>query len=62
VSLLWPPEQPGGYSLIIDGTAEQAESARLAVTPTRAVLHRRGEPLPGGTGSCSHDCVPLFGP
>jgi hypothetical protein len=62
VSLLWPPEQPGGYSLIVDGTADHVESKKLTVTVTRGVLHRRGQPEPGGSTSCGHDCVPLFGP
>jgi hypothetical protein len=66
VSLLWPPGQPGGYSLIVDGTAEQVGSKQLAVTVTRGVLHRRGQPdpgsTPGGSTSCGHDCVPIVGP
>jgi hypothetical protein len=61
VSLLWAPVEPGGYSLIVDGTAavelsgtgDPADSA-VTVTPTRAVLHR---PAPGAaTGS---DCAPV---
>ncbi|MGH9065999.1 MAG: hypothetical protein ACRD0J_00515, partial [Acidimicrobiales bacterium] len=49
VSLLWPPSEPGGYSLIVDGTAtvepgggepsREPGPARVAVRPTRAVLH-----------------------
>ena len=64
VSLLWPPAEPGGYSLIIDGTGtcRQADNGpALAVTVTRAVLHRRG-PTPAGSGSpCGSDCLPLIG-
>jgi hypothetical protein len=52
VTLVWPPREPTGYSLIVDGTAEvTADGMRL--TPSRAVLHRS----PGGV----HDCVPVKG-
>lgn len=43
VSLLWPPPAGGGYSLIVDGTAEVHERDATAVAlirPSRAVLHR----------------------
>jgi hypothetical protein len=64
VSLLWPPAEPGGYSLIVDGTGargQAADSPALTVTVTRAVLHRR-EPAPAGSGSpCGSDCLPLIG-
>jgi hypothetical protein len=49
VTLLWPPSEPGGYSLIVDGRAEVADAtdsdddgAELRVvptaTPTRTLL------------------------
>lgn len=38
VTLLWPPTEPGGFSLIVDGNAELGD--HLRVTPTSAVLHR----------------------
>lgn len=61
VTLLWPPTQPGGYSLIVDGTAEvtdAGDAVRLAVAPTRALLHREAEPdSPGAAKGCLHDCV-----
>lgn len=45
VTLLWPALEPGGYSLIVDGSASVSPSAdgagaRVAVTPSHAVLHR----------------------
>ncbi len=59
VSLLFPPVEPGGYSLIVDATATvDGESIRLA--PSGAVLHR-----PASIGfvpdnpACTADCVPL---
>jgi hypothetical protein len=62
VTILWPPAHPGGYSLIVDGVAEGSTSegeSKLAVTPTRAVLHRRGAP-PSGDSSCESDCIPVL--
>ena len=63
VTLLWPPSEPGGYSLIVDGTAELSdpensadETARLDVVPTRALLHREAD-SPGAAKGCLHDCV-----
>jgi hypothetical protein len=62
VTLLWPPSEPGGYSLIVDGEAEVtdagAETARLAVVPTRALLHREADSeSPEAAKGCLHDCV-----
>ncbi|MEE2855372.1 MAG: pyridoxamine 5'-phosphate oxidase family protein [Actinomycetota bacterium] len=60
VTLLWPPAEPGGYSLIVDGTASVtdagAETARLTVVPTRALLHRDAD-SPDAARGCLHDCV-----
>jgi hypothetical protein len=60
VTLLWPPREPGGYSLIVDGRAEVAESGsetvRLDVVPTRALLHRDADSADAAKG-CLHDCV-----
>ena len=60
VTLLWPPEKPGGYSLIVDGTAVTITVNRvpcLEVTPTRAVLHRRGTPPSPNDSPCQSDCI-----
>jgi hypothetical protein len=63
VSLLWPPAERGGYSLIVDATASlegAGEAQRARFVPTRGVLHRPAAedrvPAPG----CSADCVPLL--
>ena len=40
VTLLWPPEEPGGYSLIVDAEAT-LDGERATIEPQRAVLHRR---------------------
>jgi hypothetical protein len=65
VTLLWPPREPGDYSLIVDGQAQVTEAAgrdddtvALAVVPTRALLHRNADPAtPGSAKGCLHDCV-----
>ncbi len=60
VTLLWPPHEPGGYSLIVDGRAEatgtDGETARFGVVPTRALLHREAA-SPDSANGCLHDCV-----
>ncbi|HKI41216.1 MAG: pyridoxamine 5'-phosphate oxidase family protein [Mycobacterium sp.] len=60
VTLLWPPREPGGYSLIVDGRAEATDSdgdtARFGVVPTRALLHREAD-SPSAAKGCLHDCV-----
>ncbi|MBY0441581.1 MAG: pyridoxamine 5'-phosphate oxidase family protein [Mycobacteriaceae bacterium] len=64
VTLLWPPSQLNGYSLIVDGRAELSRHApgdqavRLSVTPTRALLHRNADPQSAAVAEgCRHDCV-----
>lgn len=49
VSLLWPPAEPGDYSLIVDGRAA-VEGSTVQITPERAVRHR---PAPGGGSDCA---------
>jgi hypothetical protein len=67
VTLLWPPDDPGGYSLILDGeaTAEPdaaGDGGNISIEVTRAVLHRPASGVaPGGSG-CGSDCVPLERP
>ncbi len=56
VTLLWPPFEPGGYSLIVDGTVAVADGV-LAFTPTTAVLHRTGPPREDSPASCTSDCI-----
>lgn len=59
ISLVWPPFEHGGYSLIVDGRASLT-GAGATVVPSHAVLHRPADELSasGATG-CSNDCVPL---
>jgi hypothetical protein len=65
VSLLWPPAEDGGYSLIVDGEATAVpdpagDGGRVSIAVTRAVLHRPAStPGPVEDGACGSDCVPL---
>ena len=62
VSLLYPVQVDGDYSLIIDGTAAVASTEgghRLLITPSRAVLHRPAAAVDPAS-SCGSDCVPLL--
>jgi hypothetical protein len=61
VTLVWPPSEPGGYTLIVDGQGEPTDD-RLKVVPSRAVLHRPATPeSPATNPDCLHDCVPFEG-
>jgi len=60
VTLLFPPLEQRGYTLLVDGTGE-ADGDDVRVTPSTAVLHRPsahadGPPAPDG---CGHDCRPV---
>ena len=56
VTLVWPPAEPGGFSLLVDGAAT-VDGETITVTPTKAVLHR---PAPGPDGlRAGSDCAPV---
>jgi hypothetical protein len=63
VMLLWPPNDQGGHTLIVDATVTQIEGTGtgdnlVRVRPTGAVLHR---PAEGPTDTaCGADCVPIL--
>ena len=59
VTIVWPPSEPGGYTLIVDGRGTPTDTA-LTITPMSAVLHRKATPgAPASTTGCADDCVPL---
>lgn len=58
VTLVWPPSEPGGYSLIVDGEGHPGDDA-LIVLPSRAVLHRKAAPGMATKPGCKDDCLPL---
>ena len=62
-TLLFPPREERGYTLLVDGTAEATDDA-VAFTPDTAVLHRPAShadgPEAGSSGQgCGHDCAPV---
>lgn len=60
VSLLWPPREPGGYALMVDGRVESGDGVR--VVPIKALLHRKAAPgSPAAESGCLHDCVVFKG-
>jgi len=61
VSLVWPPKEDGGYSLIVDGHASVTDEM-ITVVPSKAVMHRAApaDAGPAEPGSCGSDCVPLM--
>jgi hypothetical protein len=60
VSLFWPPTEPGGYALIVNGAAageRLATGATMAeITLTKSVLHRPGPRPDDSDGPCANDC------
>jgi len=59
VTLLFPPGEQGGYSLIVDGRAT-TDGDGTNVAPAHAVLHRPADHATGPTdSSCGNDCVPV---
>ena len=59
VTLVWPPSQPGDYTLIVDGRGQPTDGdTALQIVPSRAVLHRKAAP-DSAAAVCLHDCVPL---
>lgn len=62
VTVMWPPPAPGGYTVIVDGTAQVSAAGELAsvtITPSRAVLIRIATPESPGETPCYSDCVDL---
>ena len=60
VSLFWPPTEPGGYALIINGAAagerRPAGVTMAEITLTKSVLHRPGPRPDDSDGPCASDC------
>ncbi len=60
VSLFWPPTEPGGYALIVNGvaTGEHRETGVMMaeITLKKTVLHRPGPRSDDSDGPCANDC------
>ena len=62
-TLLFPPAERHGYTLLIDGTGTAVDGT-LTMEPSTAVRHRPaahadGPPASGATADCVNDCRPL---
>lgn len=69
-TLLFPPPQPRGFTLLVDGTASATPDG-IVLTPRTAVLHRParhadGPPSPAAittpaqtADGCGNDCLPV---
>lgn len=60
VSLFWPPREPGGYAMIVNGTAAGNRGptgvTAVEITLTKSVLHRPGPKPADSDGRCASDC------
>jgi hypothetical protein len=60
VSLFWPPTEPGGYAMIVNGIAagrrEPSGVTMAEITLTKSVLHRPGPKPADSDGPCASDC------
>ena len=60
VSLFWPPREPGGYAMIVNGTAAQRREptgvTMAEITLTKSVFHRPGPKPADSDGPCASDC------
>ncbi|HQT77875.1 MAG: hypothetical protein B7Z80_10970 [Rhodospirillales bacterium 20-64-7] len=60
VSLFWPPTEPGGYALIVNGSAASEHRpmgvTAAKITTTKSVLHRPGPKPDDSDGPCASDC------
>lgn len=59
VSLLWPPLEKGGYSIVVNADATKTEKAGIPTVKlalTKAVFHRPGQPTEDTPGVCRSDC------
>jgi hypothetical protein len=63
VSLFWPPTEPGGYALIVNGAAagerRPTGMTMAEITLTKSVLHRPGPKPDDAEGPCANDCRSL---
>jgi len=65
VSLMCPPTESGGYTLIVDATVTRnsgsgAGDNELRLRPTSAVLHRPAAGDAPVTDGCTADCEPVL--
>lgn len=61
VTLMLPPAEAGGYTLLVDGDGRVDEHGQLRILPHHAVLHRASGHGPQADSDCGNDCRPLDG-
>jgi hypothetical protein len=63
VSLFWPPSEPGGYAMIVNGLATSSRNdhgaAFAEIKLTKSVFHRRGPKPDDSASACASDCKPI---
>ena len=62
VTLLWPPVDASGYTLIADGRVSVSDDDVATFVADHAVLHRPADHGAGAAGSgsaCGNDCLPV---
>lgn len=62
VTVVFPPRERHGYTLLVDGTA-RVDGEDVVVVATAAVLHRPAAHADGPVPpeGCGHDCAPVGG-
>lgn len=63
LTVMLPPREPKGYTLIVDGDGALDEGGALRISPSHAVLHRasaHGAQERPDSG-CGNDCRPVGG-
>ena len=58
VTLLWPPADASGYTLIADGRVTVTDDEATFVVE-HAVLHRPADHGVPGASDCGNDCIPV---
>jgi len=63
VSLFWPPREPGGYAMFVNGVAKEVQRSdggnAAEITLTKSVLHRSGPKPEDSNSECASDCKRL---
>jgi len=63
VSLFWPPSEPGGYAMFVNGVATGRQrpdgGSAVEISLTKSVLHRSGPKPMDSNSACASDCKRL---
>jgi hypothetical protein len=63
ISLFWPPQERGGYAMILNGTAavrrDPTGVTKAEITLTKSVFHRPGAKAADSDSPCASDCRPI---